>query len=179
MDFHGFSSSADLGIGYSGKISQVNYSLLVTNGTGYKKSENDKYKKISTQFVYGEKKLVKQDGYNVGLVYTMESDDDYPNATQNKNVMGFFGGFAGNGIRLGGEFDTYTNSGTDITQQIIAVYGSYKVSEALECLIYYDMYDPSTIDLPVEYNNSKQPEHSELKNIASFFDYDQYFDEQN
>ena len=27
-------------------------------------------------------------------------------------------------------------------------------------------------------NNSKQPEHSELNNIASFFDYDQYFDEQ-
>ena len=65
MDFHGFSSSADLGIGYSGKISKVNYSFLVTNGTGYKKSENDEYKKISTQFVYGEKKLVKQDGYNL------------------------------------------------------------------------------------------------------------------
>ena len=43
---------------------------------------------------------------------------------------------------------------------------------------YYGMYDPSAIDLPVEYNNSKQPEHPELKNIASFFDYDQYFDEQ-
>ena len=144
MDFHKFSSSADLGIGYSGKISQVNYSLLVTNGTGYKKSENDKYKKISTQFVYGEKKLVKQDGYNVGLVYTMESYDDASNATKSKNVVGFFGGFSGNGIRLGGEFDTHTNSGSDITQQVMAIYGSYKISEALECLIYYDMYDPDT-----------------------------------
>ena len=144
MDFHKFSSSADLGIGYSGKISKVNYSFLVTNGTGYKNKENDEYKKISTQFVYGEKKLVKQDGYNVGLVYTMEPYDDDSNATKNKKVMGFFGGFAGKGIRLGGEFDTHTNSGTDITQQIIAVYGSYKVSETLQCFIYYDMYDPNT-----------------------------------
>ena len=43
---------------------------------------------------------------------------------------------------------------------------------------YYNMYDPAKVDLPVAYNNSKQPEHSELKNIASFFNYDQYFDEQ-
>lgn len=43
---------------------------------------------------------------------------------------------------------------------------------------YYDMYDPATIDLPVAYNTSKRPEHSELKNVANYFDYDRYFDEQ-
>lgn len=43
---------------------------------------------------------------------------------------------------------------------------------------YYDMYDPAEIDLPVAYNASKQPAHSELQNIANFFNYDQYFDEQ-
>jgi choline-sulfatase len=39
------------------------------------------------------------------------------------------------------------------------------------------MYDPATVDLPVAYRLSKNPEHSELKNVANFFDYDRYFDE--
>ena len=43
---------------------------------------------------------------------------------------------------------------------------------------YYDMYDTEEVDLPVAYDTAKRPEHSELKNIADFFDYDQYFDEQ-
>ena len=42
---------------------------------------------------------------------------------------------------------------------------------------YYDMYDPATIDLPVGYGSKEQPNHPELKNIASFFNYDRYFDE--
>jgi len=43
---------------------------------------------------------------------------------------------------------------------------------------YYDMYDPATVDLPVGYNIKEQPDHSELKNIAGFFNYGRYFDEQ-
>jgi choline-sulfatase len=43
---------------------------------------------------------------------------------------------------------------------------------------YYDLYDPAMIDLPVDYNNSRQPAHSELQNVANFFNYDQYFDAQ-
>ena len=43
---------------------------------------------------------------------------------------------------------------------------------------YYDMYDPADIDLPIGYGETGQPEHSELKNVAEFFDYDRYFDEQ-
>jgi choline-sulfatase len=43
---------------------------------------------------------------------------------------------------------------------------------------YYDMYNLAEIDLPVAYHTSKQPGHTELQNIANFFNYDQYFDEQ-
>jgi choline-sulfatase len=43
---------------------------------------------------------------------------------------------------------------------------------------YYNMYDPSTIDVPIAYNVFKKPDHPELKNIAKFFNYDEYFDEQ-
>lgn len=43
---------------------------------------------------------------------------------------------------------------------------------------FYDMYDPASIDLPVGYGARVEPDHSELKNIKNFFDYDQHFDEQ-
>ena len=43
---------------------------------------------------------------------------------------------------------------------------------------YYNMYDTSLIDLPIGYNNPSDPKHSELKNIANFFDYNKYFDEE-
>ena len=62
MDKYGFSSSADIGIGYSGKLASntLNYSFMYTNGSGYKNTENDKYKKISVQLVYGQKNLSKK-----------------------------------------------------------------------------------------------------------------------
>ena len=42
---------------------------------------------------------------------------------------------------------------------------------------FYAMYDPARMDLPVGYPERSPPEHSELKNVAGFFDYDRYFDE--
>lgn len=43
---------------------------------------------------------------------------------------------------------------------------------------FYNLYDPATIDLPVGYTAGTRPNHSELRNISNFFNYDQYFDEQ-
>ncbi len=43
---------------------------------------------------------------------------------------------------------------------------------------FYNLYNPATIDLPVGYGTHEKPSHSELENIAVFFDYDRYFDEQ-
>ena len=43
---------------------------------------------------------------------------------------------------------------------------------------YYNMYDTSSIDLPIGYNNPSDPKHSELKNITNFFDYHKYFNEE-
>jgi len=43
---------------------------------------------------------------------------------------------------------------------------------------YYDMYNPEKIDLPVGYAEKFRPDHPELDNIADFFNYDHYFDEQ-
>ena len=142
MDKHKFSASADMGIGVSGKFNDISYSLLSTNGVGYKKEENDAFKKTSIQLVYGEKKLVKNDGFNVGTSLSFESyydDGDYM-----ESVMAFFGGYAGNGFRVGAEFDTKTDSKTELSEQIIAFYGSYKFTDDFEGLMYIDMYDSNT-----------------------------------
>lgn len=41
---------------------------------------------------------------------------------------------------------------------------------------YYDMYDPAEIDLPIGYEENLRPDHSELKNVADFYNYGSYFD---
>jgi choline-sulfatase len=43
---------------------------------------------------------------------------------------------------------------------------------------YYDMYDTDEVELPTAYDSAKYMKHPELQNIANFFNYDQYFDEQ-
>ena len=147
MDKHGFSSSADMGIGYSGKFNNLNYSFMYTNGSGYKNPEDDKYKKISAQFVYGQKNLSKKDGFNIGTSFAIEPYN-YITTTYNKTLMAFYGGYAGSGLRIGGEFDIYTEQllpeGLDVTKKIMAGYVSYKLSDKLEGLVYVDMYDPDT-----------------------------------
>ncbi|WP_109312623.1 sulfatase-like hydrolase/transferase [Ruegeria sp. AU67] len=42
---------------------------------------------------------------------------------------------------------------------------------------WYDLYDPAQMDLPVGYGKGL-PNHEELRNIAAFFNYEDYFDEQ-
>lgn len=44
---------------------------------------------------------------------------------------------------------------------------------------FYDLYDPEQIELPIGFAAGVAPEHSELKNIANFFDYSSYFDEKS
>ena len=149
MDKYKFSSSADMGIGfYDTMIGYHNlnlyYSILITNGTGYKKSENDRHKKLSAQFVFGEKKLVKNDGFNIGISYSTEQYDLTETNTRNKTAISFYSGYARNGLRFGAEYDMHHDDGLDNTQQIIAGYTSYKLSDKLEGLFYVDMYDPNT-----------------------------------
>ena len=51
MDRFKYSSAADMGIGYYHSKDKFHGSLLITNGAGYKKSENDSHKKLSLQFI--------------------------------------------------------------------------------------------------------------------------------
>jgi len=175
MDLNKFSSSADIGIGYSGKYHDLNYSFMYTNGCGYKKSENDKHKKISAQFVYGQKNLSKKDGFNIGTSFSMEPYDyentDLTISTKNKTLMAFYGGYAGNGLRIGAEFDTHTDDGTNITQQIIAGYANYKISDKINILGRVDMFDPWTESVDNDATTDTDEEKDGQTNIIAGFNY--------
>ena len=170
MDKHKFSSSADMGAGYSGSFNNLNYSFMYTNGTGYKENENDKHKKISAQFVYGQKKLSKNNGINIGTSFSIEPYDD-DGDTKSKTLMAFYGGYAGNVLRIGAEFDTYTDDGSDITQQIIAGYANYKLSDKINILGRVDMFDPWTKSIDDSDTADINEEKDNQTNIIAGFNY--------
>ena len=113
-------------------------SLLFVNGEGYKKPQGDDYHKISFNATYGEGNLNKNDGYNAGLVYTTESTNTDPTT-----MVSVFGGFAGMGLRLGGEYDMRTKAG-GYEANIISISANYGVRENLDAFVRIDMHDPDT-----------------------------------
>ncbi len=42
---------------------------------------------------------------------------------------------------------------------------------------FLQMYDPALVDMPIAYAPAERPVHPEARNVARFFNYDQYFDE--
>ena len=148
IDKNGFSSTADLGIGFSRVlVNQLKMSLQVVNGEGYKNPQSDKYHKIAFNSTYGEHNLVKNSGFNAGVVYTTEQTDDKPNT-----MISLFGGFSGLGLRLGGQFNMLKEGG--IESQIISVSSNYSVTDKLDAFVRYDMFDPNTDELDGWKDNS-------------------------
>ena len=135
IDKYGFSATADIGVGFSRSlIDNLNLSLLFVNGEGYKKPQGDDYHKISFNATYGEGNLNKNDGYNAGLVYTTESTNTDPTT-----MVSVFGGFAGMGLRLGGEYDMLTKG--SVESNIISVSANYTVRDNIDIFARYDMVD--------------------------------------
>ena len=148
IDKYKFSSTADLGIGFSRVlVNQLKMSLQVVNGEGYKNPQSDKYHKIAFNSTYGEHNLVKNSGFNAGVVYTTEQTDDKPNT-----MASLFGGFAGMGLRLGGQFNMLKKDG--IESQIISVSSNYSMTDKLDAFVRYDMFDPNTDEIDGWKDNS-------------------------
>ena len=138
IDKNGFSSTADLGVGFSKSIIEnLNLSFQIVNGEGFKTPQGDKFQKIAFNATYGESNLIKNDGYNAGLVYTTEQTDTDP-----ITMTSIFGGFAGMGLRLGGEYDMQTKDG--INSNIISVSANYEVRDNIDIFTRYDIYDGDT-----------------------------------
>ena len=135
IDKNVFSSTADIGVGFSKSlIDNLNLSLLIVNGEGFKNPQGDKFQKIAFNATYGESNLNKNDGYNGGLVYTTESTDTDPTT-----MTSVFGGFAGMGLRLGGEYDMLTIG--SVESNIISVSANYAVRDKIDIFARYDMVD--------------------------------------
>ena len=135
IDKNNFSSTADLGVGFSKSlIDNLNLSLLIVNGEGFKTPQGDKFQKIAFNATYGESNLNKNDGYNAGLVYTTESTDTDPTT-----MTSVFGGFSGMGLRLGGEYDMLTKG--SVESNIISVSTNYAVRDNIDIFVRYDMVD--------------------------------------
>ena len=138
IDKNKFSSTADLGVGFSKSIiDNLNLSFQIVNGEGFKKPQGDKFQKIAFNATYGESNLIKNDGYNAGVVYTTEQTDTDP-----ITMTSIFGGFAGMGIRIGGEYDMKTIGG--VNSNIVSVSTNYTVRDNIDVFVRYDIYDGDT-----------------------------------
>ena len=151
MDTYGFSPSADLGIGLTRKIGSISTKALLTNGGGYKRNENDKYKKVSLHIVYGEPKLNKKDGFNIGSSLSIEPHNIQSRNKDERLVTGVFTGFSSSRFRVGAEFDTKqernnisSDAGAVVTSQIICAYGTYKISKNVSLLTRIDQINQNT-----------------------------------
>tara|TARA_Y100000994_G_scaffold206940_1_gene179290 strand:+ start:492 stop:1571 length:1080 start_codon:yes stop_codon:yes gene_type:complete len=152
LDLAKWSATADLGIGISKQFTEdFSASLLLTNGEGYKESDNDNYEKISLQLLYGEGRLDKNDGYNFGVVYsTLDQDENSdPTITEENTdtVFGAFGGWAGNGLRIGFEYHTSDHdnfdSASSYTGSLSSVYLTYAINDNLSVIARTDDRNPN------------------------------------
>ena len=138
IDRNEFSSTADIGVGFSRSlIDNLYMSLQIVNGEGFKQPQLDKYHKISLNATYGERKINKNDGYNTGIVYSTEATDGDPT-----NMLSAFGGFAGMGLRIGAEYDMLTIGSTE--SSIISVSANYSFMDNKDIFFRYDIYDGDT-----------------------------------
>ena len=145
IDKYEFSSTADIGVGFSRSlIDNLNWSLQIVNGEGFKKPQGDKFQKFAFNATYGERNLNKNDGYNVGVVYTTESTDNDPTT-----MTSLFGGYSGMGLRLGGQYNMLTKG--NIESNIVSVSVNYAVRDKINVFARYDLADPWTesVDDPI------------------------------
>ena len=174
MDLRKFTNTADLGIGYSHNFGNFNINAQLLNGEGYKSKQSDDHMATYLRVMYGESKLNKNDGYNIGVVMTTFEGDgalydssgeactdvDIPDGCNanygdeitaaeedDASLIGLFGGWSSNKLRLGVEYNQY-ESWNDVaegglgaleTQTINSLYANYSISDKLDIFVKHDM----------------------------------------
>lgn len=146
MDRQKYSSSADLGIGWSNTFGKLNTSLMLTNGNGYKKAETDGHKKTSFRLHLGESKL--KQGFNAGLVMSHEGLDYGLDSIGSSLVLGGFGGIVLGPLTAGTEYSTnIVNKISEQTSSVFSAYARLDVKENLEVFARAD-YSDKNLDMP-------------------------------
>jgi hypothetical protein len=147
MDKYGFASSTGMGIGYARSLGDHLYlDAKVTNGTGFKKPEDDKYKKFSIQMVWGETNLSKSDGFNVGGAATYEPFEEADGTSGATSVIALLGGWSRTSLRAGVEFSLESQSDDSDAKQIMAGYATYALNNMVAVL--------ARVDMPTEGSNT-------------------------
>jgi len=147
LDQYGMTKTADFGIGYSHSFGDFNMNIQAVNGEGFKAdfdsgNTNDDKPTAYIRLMYGEKNLIKNDGFNIGLVYTSaynSTDDDHTN-----NLNGIFGGFASHNFRLGIEINNQVINETN--ESANAIYLNYAINEKIDVFIRHDVNDEDADD---------------------------------
>ncbi len=131
LDKNKFVSTVDLGVGHSKNLmSNLNLGIQYLNGEGYKKPEIDYIQKINLNINYGEANLLKNNGANVGLVYSTNLTEVSP-----ITLFSLYGGFAFKGIRIGSELDFSEE------KELTSVYLNYFVNRKINIFSRYDVLD--------------------------------------
>lgn len=140
MDKYKFAASADLGIGFARVVGEQLYvDGKITNGTGYKKAEDDRFKKYSVQVVWGSRDLMKSDGFNAGGVATYEPYEAGTDTMESTAVIAVFGGWSHKALRTGVEFDLESHSDGSDSRQLMVGYVTYAFHKKAAALARVDM----------------------------------------
>ena len=142
VDKYGMTNTADFGVGYSKSLGKVKTSVQLLNGEGYKYGDSDGNQSIYLSLLYGESRLDKNDGMNLGFVMNNNPQAD----DTNENLVGFFGGWASNGLRLGLEYNQFEVEATDITEEATSIYANNNLCEDWDLFFRHDINDLNVDD---------------------------------
>jgi len=131
MDNNNFVSTVDLGIGFSRIFfDDLNLSIQLVNGEGYKRPQSDTFQRISFNATYGESNLFINEGFNLGLAYSYE---------YLVSMLSMFGGFSFNGLRVSAELDLLTEN--NLIKNLISLTSAYSINNKIDAFARYDIFE--------------------------------------
>ena len=147
-------NTADYGIGYSHSFGMININAQLLNGDGYAADGNETNDLAHyLRVLYGESNIIKNDGFNIGIVATdAKLDDIIDNDIKEKfqfgddfdfdnsnpiTLNGFFTGLSKKKYRFGIEYNLYKipviknsyNTKEKIKTIVSAIYINYNISK--------------------------------------------------
>ncbi|MBF88149.1 MAG: hypothetical protein CMG75_00550 [Candidatus Marinimicrobia bacterium] len=140
---YGFDETADLGISWKKYFSSFLVHIGIYNGTGFKKPDDDQYKKISLLLSHGEQNLQIHPGRNWGVVFALEPYPTSFNKVFSTVRLGGFAGYGNESFRLGAEYHIENDSGMDHQERILSLYSSFAKTKTLSLVGRIDLYDSS------------------------------------
>ncbi len=150
-------SSAAIGVSLKGRAAGdlVGYNAFVSNGRGYSKSEDDKYKKLTLQG-----SLHPADG----LVLVALTEYEPQSSADDNVLLKGFAGYQGDGFAAGIEYFSYDRGGSNDQSSGLSAFGRYDLTDLWTPFVRFDSYEPrsetsndetSLVIAGIDYNPNK------------------------